>query len=69
MTKTIVKISGMHCSSCSMRIDGDLEELDGVKMSQTNFAKGQSEIEFDESKVNVNKIKEIIQNAGYTVIV
>ncbi len=67
MTKTIIKISGMHCSSCSMRIDGDLEELEGVKTSQTNFAKGLSEIEYEETKVSVDQLKRVIETAGYTV--
>jgi copper chaperone len=58
----------MHCSSCSMRIDGDLEEVEGVITAQTHFAKGVSEVEFDETKVNLDKIKEIIQNAGYSVV-
>lgn len=57
----------MHCSSCSMRIDGDLEELEGVKTSQTNFAKGLSEIEYEETKVSVDQLKRVIETAGYTV--
>jgi copper chaperone CopZ len=67
MTKIILKISGMHCSSCSMRIDGDLEEVEGVKLAQTNFARGFSEIEYEESKVSVDQLKQVISNAGYLV--
>lgn len=67
MQKIVLKISGMHCSSCSMRIDGDLEELEGVKAASTNFAKGVSEVEFDETKVSIEQLKEIIKKAGYTV--
>ena len=58
----------MHCASCSLRIDGDLEEVQGIKSANTNFAKGESSVEFDESQVSVEKINEVIKNAGYTVV-
>ena len=63
-----LKIAGMHCSSCSMRIDGDLEELDGIQAAQTNFAKGESNVEFDETHVSLDQIKNVIQQAGYQVV-
>lgn len=39
MTKIKLKIDGMHCTSCAMTIDMDLENLEGVKQSQTSYAK------------------------------
>lgn len=57
----------MHCTSCSMRIDGDLEEISGVKSSVTNFARGIADIEYDENKVQIETLKDVIQQAGYTV--
>ncbi len=68
MQKVKIKISGMHCSSCSLRIDGDLEELYGVKSSSTYFAAGISEIEYDETLANTKQFKEVIEKAGYKVI-
>lgn len=67
MTKTVtLKISGMHCSSCAMSIDMDLEDLDGVKNVSTNYAKEITEIEFDEEKIALNEIREQIKKTGYT---
>ncbi|MBI5530033.1 MAG: heavy-metal-associated domain-containing protein [Candidatus Doudnabacteria bacterium] len=62
----ILKINGMHCSSCSMNIDGELEDTDGVIKADTSYAKAQISVEFDESKISLEKIKGIIKTVGYT---
>jgi len=64
-TKQIFKIEGMHCSSCAMAIDGELEDMEGIKESNTNFAKGLTEVNFDSEKINIRKIIEIIKKVGY----
>ncbi|MBI2195953.1 MAG: heavy-metal-associated domain-containing protein [Candidatus Levybacteria bacterium] len=68
MTKIVkkkFKIDGMHCTSCAMNIDFDLEDLDGVKGARTNYAKQESEVEFDEDKVTPEKILSTIKKTGY----
>lgn len=65
MKKIKLKIDGMHCSSCAMSIDMDLEDLDGVMEAKTNYAKQISEIEFDDSKIPAEKIVEQIKKTGY----
>ena len=60
------KIEGMHCSSCAMNIDFDLEDLDGIKTAKTSYAKQESEIEFDAEKVNLKTLIEQIKKTGYT---
>lgn len=65
--KTIkLKIEGMHCTSCVMNIDGELEDTDGVKCASTSYAKQETEVEFDEKKVNVKKLIESIKSLGYS---
>lgn len=66
MKKTLLKITGMHCVSCAMSVDGDLEDTKGVKSAKTNYAKGHCEVEFDESIVSVEEIIETVKNTGYT---
>lgn len=66
LIKKKLKIEGMHCSSCAMSIDFDLEDLDGVKSASTSYAKQESEIEFDEEKINLKLVLEQIKKTGYT---
>ncbi len=64
MKKIILKIDGMHCSSCAMNIDFDLEDL-GVKSAKTNYAKQVTEVEFEEEKLKLPEILAQIQKTGY----
>jgi copper chaperone CopZ len=66
MIKLKLKIEGMHCTSCAMNIDGELEDTEGVKESNTNYAKQQTEVEFDDTKINLQKIIDIIKTVGYS---
>ena len=68
MTKKKFKINGMHCSSCAMNIDFDLEDVDGIKSVKTNYARQECEVEFDEKKINKQRIIQTIKKTGYTVI-
>ena len=58
----------MHCTSCAMTIDMDLEDLDGVKKAQTSYAKAECEIEFDPKKVTDKYVLESIKKSGYTAV-
>lgn len=68
MRKQTYQIEGMHCSSCVMLIDMQLEEIDGVNSTKTSYQKGQSEVEYDESKVQDPEIIAAIAKAGYKVV-
>lgn len=59
------KISGMHCSSCALNIDFDLEDLPGVKKSSTNYAKSETVVEFDSSQVSISSLQSQISKTGY----
>lgn len=58
------KIEGMHCSSCAMDIDGELED-NGVDESRTSYAKAITEIKFDPNKIQESKILKLINSIGY----
>jgi len=60
-----LKILGMHCSSCAMSIDFDLEDLKGVKSAKTSYAREICEVEFDEKKLSLDKIIEVVKKTGY----
>lgn len=64
--KVLFKISGMHCTSCAFNIDGELEDADGVVESRTNYAKAETQVTFDDTKINTQKILRIIGEVGYS---
>lgn len=63
--KKKLKIGGMHCTSCAMCIDMDLEDLAGVYFCKTSYAKAETEVEYDSEKVDLEKITETIKKSGY----
>ncbi|PIS41376.1 MAG: hypothetical protein COT25_03330 [Candidatus Kerfeldbacteria bacterium CG08_land_8_20_14_0_20_42_7] len=60
------QIGGMHCVSCAMNIDGELEDTDGVIESATNYAKQTTEVTYNPSKVGVKDIEALIRKLSYT---
>lgn len=62
-----LKINGMHCVSCSLSIDLELEDLEGVVLAKTNYAKSQTKVIFDTKKTSEEKIKNLIIGLGYKV--
>jgi Cu+-exporting ATPase len=65
MIKKTFKINGMHCTSCALMIESDLEDA-GVK-ANCNYAKQTLTVEFDEKKIRGKKITEIVAADGYTI--
>lgn len=65
---TTFKIIGMHCTSCALTVDLDLEELSGIKSSKTNFAKSETLVEFDPAQISVKKIIATIAKSGYQAV-
>ncbi len=61
MNKIKLNIFGMHCTSCAMNIDGELEDSEGVKESKTNYAKQVTEVTFDPEVTSVEKLVTIIR--------
>lgn len=61
-----LKIDGMHCASCAMNIDGELEDTNKIVSVNTNYAKAQAVVEFDPSLISEQAIKDIILKVGYT---
>lgn len=67
-TTVILKLSGLHCSSCSLNIDSDLEDLAGVISTSTSYAKQVSTITYDPKLVTPAKFKAVIEKLGYKVL-
>lgn len=65
MTTKTWKLKGMHCVSCSMLIEGELEDM-GIQ-AKANYAKQLVEVTFDPKKTKEEAIIGAIQKLGYQV--
>lgn len=61
-----LSIGGMHCASCSTRIERVLSSTEGVKSAEVNLATERAAVKFDPSLTNVRAIREKIENLGFT---
>lgn len=64
--KLTFKITGMHCGSCAMNIDGELEDTGKIISVSTSYAKAQTVVEFDPAQFSEDEIIAIIKKVGYT---
>ena len=66
MTKTKLKIEGMHCGACATGIQMLLTTTDGVQSASVNYDAKDGEVEFDETKVKLDDVLKSIKELGYT---
>ena len=70
--KIKIKLSGMTCASCALKIETKLKNLDGVSSSVVNFANEEATVEYDSSKISyndfnkaVNQLIDILENNDF----
>lgn len=59
-------IQGMHCTSCAVSIDWEIEDVEGVELAKTNFADAVTEVTFDAARVSTDDILAAVTRAGFT---
>ena len=64
--KSTLAVTGMHCASCGLLIDGTLEELPGVISSSTNLRRETITVEYDPGRTSPAVIAEEISRLGYS---
>ncbi len=58
-------VTGMHCGSCGLLIDEELEELPGVHRSETSVRAGRTVVEVDPAVVDAATLAAAIEAVGY----
>jgi len=64
MKKVIVKIGGMGCERCKNTIEEYLNNQDGIN-AKVSLENENATIEYDEEKVNIEDIKQYIEDTDY----
>ena len=65
MKEVNLKIEGMHCAGCSTRLEKVLNNLEGVETAKVSLEEKNATIKYDETKINIENIKETIEDAGF----
>ena len=67
MATAVLNIPDISCEHCERTITGALTPLEGVRSVNVDIPAKQARVEYDEAAVDVNKMKEILQEEDYPV--
>lgn len=65
MKNIIIKIKGMGCQNCVNAVMESLSKIDGINKVNVSLEKELAEVEYDELKVNADKMIETIKELEY----
>ena len=66
--KEIYLVEGMTCSGCERTVQRVVENLEGVKSSKADLKSSTVSVEYDPSKVSIDKIKSAVDGVGYKFV-
>ena len=66
--KETYPVLGMTCASCVRKIETVLGKTEGISEASVNFASEKVTIEYDNDKIDLDKIEKIIKSLGYELI-
>ena len=67
MATTTLNVPDISCEHCERAITNALTPVDGVRSVSVDIPARQVHVEFDDATVNVNRMKEILQEEDYPV--
>jgi len=66
--KETYPVIGISCASCVKKIEDVLNKTDGVIGANINFATEKLTIEYDNDRLDIKKIEEIVKSIGFELI-
>jgi len=63
--KVKIKLGGMTCASCALKIETKLKGMEGVRSSVVNFANEEATVEYDPRQADYGKFDQAIRDLGY----
>ncbi len=61
-------VEGMSCAACSSAVERILNKKEAVELASVNLTTKKLNITFDEGKISIDNIKQIIAKAGYEAL-
>lgn len=63
-----IRIEGMHCENCAASIQKKLKATDGVEDVRVSFPKKEAWVKFDDQRISVARIREVINSTGFKAV-
>lgn len=67
MRKESIKIEGMTCNHCQMRVEKALKAIDGVHDTKVSLQDGCADVSYDPDIVTIDSIKATVAKIGFKV--
>ncbi len=68
MTTKTLKVQGMTCNHCVMRVAKALKAVPGVQDANVDLQKAEAVVTYDEAKVATDVLSTAVVEAGYKVV-
>lgn len=68
MSTTTLRVTGMHCSSCSMLVTMNLEDVPGVASATCDHVTGRTSVEYDPAVATISDLVKAVEAAGYDAV-
>ena len=65
MKQSRYRVTGMGCEACVKRVEKAVNAIDGVERALVDLSAEILTVEYDESKLNFEALKNAVDEAGY----
>lgn len=66
-TQITLQVQGMTCGHCVKSVENSVGAMNGVERVLVELNNGTVAVEYNDNEVNVQSIKDTIEDQGYTV--
>ncbi|HWQ47463.1 MAG TPA: copper ion binding protein [Methanosarcina sp.] len=68
MIQKTIKVEGMSCMHCQLRVKKAVEAVEGVQRADVNLQTKLVTVDYEEGKANLEKVKAAIRETGYETV-
>lgn len=61
-------VEGMTCSGCERTVSKVVSNIEGVASAKVDLSTSTFSVEYDTSRVSIDRIKEAVNNVGYKFV-
>jgi copper chaperone CopZ len=61
-----LRVKGMTCGGCATAVAQALKSTEGVEDAQVSYERGTAVVKYDDQKVSVAKLRDVINSTGFS---